>query len=704
MKHYMLTACFLAIVSISCQQPETKKATDMDNPFFSEYNTPYQVPPFHLIKDHHFRPALMEGIAAQRAEIQAIVDNPEAPNFANTIEAMEFSGALLGKVSRVFYNLSSANTNDSLKQISKDMAPVLSAHRDDIWLNPQLFERVKAVYDQRESLGLHAEQLKVLENTYKNFVRSGANLSMEQKERLREINKQLSGLTVQYGQNVLAETNAFQLWIENEEDLAGLPEGLKQAAANDAKAAGQEGKWLFTLQNPSVMPFLQFADNRELRKQIWEAYMMRGDQGNDRDNNEIITQMVALRAEKANLLGYQTHAHYVLEESMAKTPENVYTLLDQLWKPALKVANKELDEIRAMIRAEGKDFKPEPWDWRYYAEKIKAQKYQLEEEALKPYFSLDQVRDGIFYTVGNLFGLTFELLKDMPVYHPEVSVYQVKRNGEHLGILYMDFHPRESKRGGAWMTSYRTQRMDGSKRIDPVISIVCNFSKPTGDTPALLTFDEVETYFHEFGHAIHGLLSQVQYESLAGTAVPRDFVELPSQVLENWAPERDVLKQYAKHYQTGEVIPDALLEKMKKSALFNQGFATVEYLAASYLDMSYHTLQGPMAGKPAAFEKEAMAQIGLMDEIIPRYRSTYFSHIFSGGYSSGYYSYIWSAVLDTDAFEAFKENGLFDTKTADAFRTYILERGGTGDPAEMYRQFRGADPSVKPLLAKRGLN
>lgn len=703
MKKTIIAFTLAGAVLSSCGSGDQQ--TESMNPFFEVYNTPFEVPPFDKIKNEHFAPALREGMRMHQEEIDAIVNNAESPTFANTIEAMENAGELLARVNTVFGNLNSANTSDELQAIAREMAPELSKHSDNINLNEKLFEKVRQVWENKDSFGLDAEQHKLLEKTYKSFVRNGANLNEADKEKMREINSKLSVLSLQFGQNVLAETNAYKLFIDNEADLSGLPKELRDAAFHDAEMAGEEEKYLFTLQNPSVMPFLQYADNRELRRQMWEAYKSRGDQGNDRDNNEILIEMANLRLQKANLLGYATHADYVLEESMAKNPQNVQQLLNQLWTPALAKATLERDEMQAMIAAEGKDFKLEPWDWRYYEEKLRVQKFDLDEQELKPYFALDKVQDGVFMVVNKLWGLTFSEIKDIPTYHPEAKAYEVKEaDGSHVGVLYMDFHPRASKRGGAWMTSYRPQKTVNGERKAPVISIVCNFSKPTGNAPALLTFDEVTTFFHEFGHALHGLLSNVQYRSLAGTSVPRDFVELPSQIMENWATEPEVMKQYAFHYQTGEVIPDAFIEKLQNSGTFGQGFGTTEYLAASLLDMDYHSRTTPIEIGATEFEEASMEKMGLIDEIIPRYRSTYFQHIFSGGYSSGYYSYIWSGVLDTDAFQAFKETELFNQEKALAFRREILERGGTDEPMNMYVNFRGAEPKIDALLKKRGLD
>lgn len=689
----------------SCGEKATENELSGMNPFLQEYHTPYQVPPFEKINNKHFQPAIEEGIRQHQQEIDAIINAEASPSFENTIVAMENAGQLLNRVSTVFYNLNSAHTNDSIQQIAREMAPKLSAHRDNITLNEKLFARIRQVWDHQDQLNLNKEQQKLLEDTYKSFVRSGAGLSKNDKEKLRKINSKMSVLSLKFGQNLLAETNDYQLIIDHHEDLAGLPEELIASASAKAKEAGLEGKWVFTLQNPSVMPFLQYADNRALRKEIWEAYKQRGDNDNEFDNKQIVKDMANLRRQRAQLLGYDNHAAYVLEESMAKTPENTYKLLNQLWKPALAVAGKEAEDIQKLIHKSGENFAVAPYDWRYYAEKIRKDRFDLDEQELKPYFSLENVRDGIFTVTNKLYGLTFEQLTDLPKYHEDVVTYEVKdADGSHLGILYMDFFTRPSKRGGAWMTSYRAQETDNGERKAPVISIVCNFAKPTGDAPALLSFDEVTTFFHEFGHSLHGLLSDVTYQSLAGTSVPRDFVELPSQIMENWAAEPEVLKMYARHYKTGAVIPDELIAKLEKSATFNQGFATTEYLAASLLDLNYHSQTEPIEEDIDTFEQNAMEKAGLTDKIIPRYRSTYFQHIFAGGYSSGYYSYIWSGVLDSDAFEAFKEKGLFDQATAKAFRKNILEKGGTGDPMEMYVNFRGAEPNIEPLLKKRGLD
>ena len=705
MKYFNLMLILTMGILPTTADAQEMKAIYASNPFLSTYKTPFGVPPFHLIKNEHYKPAIMEGMASQKKEVDAIVNNKSIPTFENTIVALENTGELLDKVTTVFYNINSANTNDEIQQIANDIAPKISAHNDNIYLNEKLFSRVKAVWRQKDTLSLSTEDQKLLEKTYKRFVRSGANLSETDKAKLRTINSEIAVLTLKFGQNILAETNNYEYVVDKKEQLAGLSEELITAASETAKSKGKKGKWVITLSNSSVMPFLQYSSNRALRKEIWEAYQNRCNNGNAFDNNANAIQIANLRSEKAILLGYKTHAQYVLEESMAKSPEKVMEFLNQLWTPALAKAKVEEAEIKQMMLADGIKDNVQPYDWRYYSEKIRKEKYDLDEQELRPYFSLEAVTQGVFMVCDKLYGLQFKQLKDVPTYHDDVTAWEVtEKNGKHLGLLYMDFYPRASKRGGAWMTSYKPQSKEEDKRIAPIISIVCNFSKPTADTPALFTFDEVTTYFHEFGHALHGLLSDVNYKSLSGTNVPRDFVELPSQVMENWATDPEVLKMYAKHYKTGEVIPDALLQKIENSGTYGQGFATVEYLASAFLDMDFHTLTSSLTGSAADFETASMKKIGLIPSIIPRHKANYFSHVFAGGYSAGYYSYIWSGVLDTDAFYQFKKTSLFDQTKANLFRTEILEKGGTEEPMELYKKFRGSEPSIEPLLKKRGLN
>ena len=691
------------------QQQQVKSQPDQQqlaNPFLVEWDTPFGVPPFDKIELAYYQPAFDEAMRQHNGEIDAILANPSAPTFTNTIEALERSGALLSRVSNVFFAMNSSLTNEDMQGIAKVVAPELSKHQDEILLNDKLFQRVKSVYEQKDALGLNPEQLKLLDEYHKGFVRGGANLNENDKARLTEINGELSKLSLQFGENVLKENNRFELVIENEADLSGLPEAVINAAKETAKERGHEGKWTFTLHKPSMIPFLQYSDKRDLREKIYKAYYNRGNNGDELDNKKILVRMATLRAERAQLLGYETHAHYVLEDNMAKEPKNVYELLGRLWSPALERAKVEAAEMQQMIDAEGGDFKLASWDWWYYAEKVKKAKYDLDEEMLRPYFKLENVRQGVFDVAGTLFGLRFEERTDIPKYHEDVTVFEVKEaDGSQVCILYVDYFPRASKRGGAWMGEFRQQSKRDGKNIRPIIYNVGNFTKPTSDKPSLLSFDEVNTLFHEFGHALHGMLSDCTYETLAGTEVSRDFVELPSQLMENWASDPKVLKMYARHYQTGEPMPDELIEKINKSRHFNQGFATTEYLAASFLDMDWHTLdQGREVSDVLAFEDECLNKLGLMPEIISRYRSPYFRHIFAGGYSSGYYSYVWAEVLDADAFQAFKEAGdIFDAKTAKSFRENILERGGTEDAMVLYTRFRGQDPSIEPLLERRGL-
>jgi len=691
---------FMMIMSMygtSCTRVE-------DNPFFKEWNTPFATPPFSEIKNEHYLPAFKEGIHQQQSEISAIVTSKDVPTFKNTIEALERSGELIDKVSNVFYNLNSALTSDTLQAIAKEVAPLLSKHRDDIKLNEKLFGRIKTVFTQKNKWNLTTEQNRLLDKYYKDFVRGGANLNKEDKEKLREINKELSLLSLKFGENVLKENNVFKMVIDNKTDLSGLPENVIAAAAEAAKERNYQDKWIFTLHKPSLIPFLQYSDKRDFREKMFNGYITRGDHNNELDNKEIVKKIVNYRVEKAQLLGYKSHAGFILEENMAKKPENVYKLLDKIWDPALVIAKKEATELQKMIYKSGEKFKLMPWDWWYYAEKLRKEKYDLDEEAMRPYFKLENVRDGAFEVAHRLYGITFTERKDIPVYHKDVKVFEVKEaDGSHIGILYTDYFPRASKRGGAWMEAYRKQSRQDGKEVTPVICNVCNFSKPSGNKPALLSFEEVSTLFHEFGHALHGLLSDCTYRSLSGTSVDRDFVETFSQIMENWASEPEVLKMYARHYNTGEPIPQELINKIIESSHFNQGFATVEYLSAAYLDMDWHTLTEVKDYDVNKFETGAMNKIHLIPEIVVRYRSTYFSHIFAGGYSSGYYSYIWAEVLDADAFQAFKENGIFDRKTAESFRRDILSRGGTEDAMTLYKSFRGREPEIEPLLERRGL-
>ncbi len=704
-KLVIIMAFWMLAIAGCTDQKNGEMKEQTANPFYTEYQTPFQTPPFNLIKAKHYMPAFEEGIRLAEIEVDQIATNHDPPTFENTIVAMERKGKLLDKVSSVFFNLLSAETNDSLKAISKKVSPMLSEYSDNIKLNEQLFQRIKTLYDNRDNLNLDPESAMLLEKYYKRFVRGGAGLPEDKKKELRKINSELSLLTLQFGDNILEENNRFELVIDDKKDLAGLPDMVISAAAEAAKSRGHEGKWVFTLHKPSLIPFLQYSDRRDLREKMFTGYIERGNHNDSLDNKKVLVKIVNLREKRAKLLGYKSHADYVLEENMAKKPENVYKLLDQIWTPAIKVATHEAADMQKMIDAEGGHFKLEPWDWWYYAEKVKKAKYNLDEGQLRPYFELENVRKGIFWVANRLYGITFEERDDIPVYNPDVKVYEVKdRDGSHIGIYYTDYFPRPGKRGGAWMNEYREEENINGEHITPIIVNVGNFTKPSGDTPALLSLDETLTMFHEFGHALHGLLSKVTYPSLSGTSVPRDFVELPSQIMENWALEPEVLKMYAKHYKTGAPMPEELIEKIKKSGYFNQGFATTEYLAASYLDMDWHTIEKPFEGDPMKFENESMAKIHLIPEIVPRYRSPYFRHIFAGGYSAGYYSYIWAEVLDADGFAYFKETNIFDQEKAAKFRKYILAAGGSADPMEMYIRFRGREPETQALLHKRGLD
>lgn len=697
MKKITYLVCMTGIIFQSCTI-ESKQ----ENPFLQDFDTPHGVPPFQLIQNRHYFPAFKEGIRQQEEEIAAIVSNPEAPTFANTVEALEKSGQLLDKVSAVFFNLKEAHTNDSMQMIAEEVTPLLSEHSDNINLNRKLFERIKSVYDNQKKENLTTEQRLVLDKYYKGFVRGGANLAAEEQEKLKKINGELSMLALKYGNNLLKETNNYQLVIEDEQDLSGLPAGVVSSAAEAAQEAGMAGKWVFTLHNPSIMPFLQYADNRKLREDIYKAYINRGNRGNEYDNKAVISQIIALRVEKARLLGFPDYASYVLDENMAKNPENVYGLCNQIWEAALPVAKREAKALQEMINQTGGNFKLQPWDWRYYAEKVKQADYGLNENELRQYFPLDKVREGAFYTANKLYGITFIPRTDLPLPHPDALAFEVKdANGEHIGIYYADYFPRPSKSQGAWMDAFRTESK--LRHATPVITNVCNFTKPTGDTPALLTFEEVQTLFHEFGHALHGLLSQCNYPSVAGTNVVHDFVELPSQIMENWAADPEVLKVYARHYKTGKVIPQELIRKLQKSSHFNQGFATTEFMAAALLDMAYHTVQSTEPLDVEKFERETLKKLGLIPEITVRYRSTYFSHIFDEGYSAGYYAYTWAEVLDADAFEAFKETGdIFNPEKARAFHT-LLAKGGSEEAMKLYTDFRGKEPSIEALLKRRGL-
>ena len=701
-KKILIAGCAALLMVSACKN----KANDMENPFFGEWNTPYNIPDFEKIKPEHYMPAFEEGIKRQKAEIDAIVNNSEAPTFANTIEALEQSGDLLNEVSAVFFNLAECINSPEMEKIAEEATPLVAAHGDDIMLNAKLFGRVKTVYDQRNELGLDGEQMRLVEETYKNFVRNGANIPADKQDRFREINSLLASLTLRFGNNVLKATNHMTLSLR-EDQVKGL--GLTDdqlAAAREAAEADTSVKepYLFTLHMPSWEPFMQNCNDRGMRQIMWENYAYRCLPGSEGDNSAIIDSIVNLRLERANILGFESHAAYTLDDCLAKTPEAVYKCLMDLWTPALKKAKQERDEYQKMLEQDEPGAKLQPWDWRYYCEKLRKERYALNEDEIRPYFSLDNVREGAFNVANKLYGLTFRENNKLPKYHPDAVSYEVLDGDKVIAILYMDFFPRESKRSGAWMTNFREQYIDrDGNNVIPIISMVSNFSKPTKDKPSLLNFDQSETLFHEFGHCLHGILSQCHYRSLSGTNVPRDFVEMPSQVMENWCRHPQVMKEYARHYKTGEAIPDSLIAKIEAAGTYGQGFINTELLAASLLDMDFHSITKPTKIVLPDFEDKAMSKIGLIPEIISRYKSCYFQHIFSGGYSAGYYSYTWTAILDADAFEAFRESGdLYNPELAKKFR-FLLSHGNTIYPMKMYVDFRGKQPSVEPLKRNRGL-
>lgn len=695
----------LAAAAVACGPSDKNTESNMEsspNPLLVEWNTPFGVPPFDQIESSHYLPAFKKGMEEQLGEVQAIVENEDAPSFANSVEALELSGATLSRVAHVFYAVNAAHTNETLQATAKEVAPLMAAHGDAISLNPDLFERIQAVYEQKDALDLSDEEALLLEETYTDFVRSGARVTGDDKTRLKEINARLAELGASFGENLLAETNGFELHLTDSAQVADLPDGLRALGRQEAESRDKEG-WVFTTQRPSCNPFLQSSTDRSARRKIFDGYALRGNNGNENDNTDIIEEIALLSLERANLLGYESHSHYVLSKQMAKAPENVYGFMDNVWPKALELAKQERADLSSAIKADGIDETFEGSDWRFYVEKIRAERYAFNEEETKPYFEFNAVREGCFMLANELFGLSFDPLNDMPVWHEDQQVYEVKNeDGSHLGILYMDFFTRESKRGGAWMNELRMQQ-NVSGFVTPIVTNNFNFPPPTEDGPSLLNFTEAQTLFHEFGHALHGLFSNVKYASQSGTNVPRDFVEFPSQVMENWMSEPEILKMYARHYQTGEVIPDEMIARMNAANQFNTGFATVEYMAAAYLDMAWYTLTEKRELETNAFEKEAMERIGLIEEIIPRYRSTYFGHIWGGGYASGYYSYLWSEVLDADAFAAFKENGILDRATAERFRT-MLSKGGSAPSMDLYVAFRGQEPDPAYLLEKKGLN
>lgn len=688
----------MAIATLAACTPK------QENPLMADSALPHGAPEFSKYESTHYEAAFLEAFKQQRAEIDAIVANTEAPTFDNTIGALERSGRLLSKVVGVFYNLNETDADATMKETEKNITPLMTEHSAYMTMNEPLFARIKAIYDNKANLSLTREQEMVLDKYYRTFVNGGALLNAEQKKQYMEIEKQLSLAMIKFGDNALAETNAYELLITDEKDLAGLPQSAIDAARELAQATGKEQGWLFNLQKPSWIPFLQYADNRDLRREMYLAYINRGDNNNANDNKAVIAEILKLRQQKAHLFGFDNFAQYQLEDKMAKTPEAAYDLLMTIWNAALPKAKAEAAELQKMMDAEGKGEKLEAWDWWYYTEKLRQQKYALSESELRPYFSLDNVRKGSFMVAEKLFGVTFRPIEGLDIYHPEVETFEVlDSDGSHLALFYVDYFPRATKRAGAWMNNIvEPSNVDGENKR-PMIVNVCNFTRPSGDTPSLLTIDEARTLFHEFGHALHGMLTQAKYPTVAGTNVARDFVELPSQIMEHWAIEPEVMKLYATHYQTGEPITDELIAKMQATSSFNSGFETVELVGAALLDMEYHMQDDYTTFEANAFEKSVADKIGLIPQIAFRYRGPYFNHVFNGGYAVGYYSYLWAEVLDADGFEAFKENGIFDEATGRNYRKNILEMGGSEEPMTLYKRFRGAEPNPEALLRNRGL-
>ena len=698
-KTLLTVASAIAVTLSACNSNKME-----ENPFLADYTTQYEIPPFDQIKYEHYLPAVKAGIEVQNQEIDVIIKNRALPDFENTILALDNSGQLLNKVAYVFFALSESDNTPEMEALTPEISALYTAHSDNMGMNEALFARIKEVYDNKEKFNLNTAQTRLLEKYYKNFVRSGALLDAAQKDSLKAINQELSKAFIAYNENVLKGTNAWELVVENKEELAGLPEGTIATAADEAKARGKEGKWLFTLHAPSRLAVLTYAENRELREKMWKGYTSLASEG-EFANAENINAILKLRTKKANMLGFDCFADYAIDNVMAKTTKNAEDLLYKIWKPAVAKVKEEVADMQAYVKAEGKDFKVAPWDYYYYAEKVKAQKFNISEDDVRPYFKLENVVEGLFHVANKLYGVTFTEMKDAPKYNPEVTVYEVKdAAGEHLAVFMTDYFPRATKRQGAWMSEFKGACNYDTINERPVVYNVGNFTRPSGDMPALLTIDEVETAFHEFGHGLHGMLTRAAYRGQAGTNVDRDLVELPSQITEHWAFEPEVLAVYAKHYQTGETIPAELVEKLIASSKFNQGFATTELAGAALLDIEWHKVNDGKDVNVAEFEAAVAEKLGLPEELTFRYRSTYFKHIFgSDGYAAGYYTYLWAEVLDADGFELFAEKGIFDKATADAFRINILEAGGSEDPMTLYKQFRGQEPNPDALLRNRGL-
>ncbi len=676
----------------------------MSNPLLAPFNTPFETAPFDKIKTEYYLPAIEASIEMAKKEVEAITSNPAQPDFANTIEALEKSGRLSGIIAGIFFNLNSAETNDEIQKLAREISPMLTEFHNDILLDEALYKRIETVYQQKNQYDLTPEASTLLDKTYKSFVRNGAGLDEAGKKRLREIDKALSQLSLEFGEHLLKETNSYMMLLDDEAELEGMPESLKEAAASLAEEKGHKGKWVVTMDYPSYIPFMTYCANRARREELYKVFASRGYKGDENDNREIVKKIVNLRHERANLLGYQTHAHFVLEERMAESPEKVKDFLKEMLEYAKPVAKKDVAEVTEYANKLDGLNKLQRWDFAYYSEKLKKEKYAIDDELLKPYFQLENVIDGVFKVASMLFGISFKENKEIPVYHKDVKAYEVlDAHGKHKAVFYADFFPRAGKRAGAWMTSYRGQWKEGSVNKRPHVSIVCNFTKPTSSKPSLLTFNEVTTLFHEFGHALHGLLAEGVYSSLSGTHVYWDFVELPSQIMENWAYEKECLDLFAKHYETGEKIPEELIERIKESANFNEGYQTLRQLSFGLLDMGWHGSDPSKITDVYDFEKSTIKDTELFDEVPGMMTSTAFAHIFQGGYSSGYYSYKWAEVLDADAFEFFQEKGIFDKEVAQLFEKHILSAGGSEHPMELYKRFRGKEPSPKALLKRAGL-
>lgn len=679
----------------------------MSNPLLSSFNTPFELPPFGEIKEEHYIEAIEQALQEAKNEIDKIIQNKDAPSFENVIEAMENAGESLQRNTTILFNLNSAETNDEIQKITQEISPKLSAFSSEVKQNPNLFKKVKKVFEERASLNLSVEQHKLLRDSYLDFVRRGVELEGTKKERFKEISIELSKLSLKYGENVLAETNAFELIIEDETDLAGLPKDVQNRAELAAAQKGMANKWLFTLQAPSYIPFIEYADNRALREQMYMAYMTKCVKSDGYDNQELVLQIIQLKAELADLLGYPTFAQYVLEERMAEKPEKVKEFLNDLLDKSLPKAKKEVEEIRAFMKTQGADHELQRWDWPYYSEKLRKEKYELDDELVKPYFKIENVIEGVFATAEKLYGISFKRNTELPIYHEEVQAYEVlDEKGDVTSIFLADFFPRKGKRGGAWMTSFRGQKKVEGKRVIPQVSIVCNFTPSTEDSPSLLTFNEVLTLFHEFGHALHGMLADTTYQSLSGTSVYWDFVELPSQILENWCYEKECLDIFAKHYETNEPIPAEIIDKIRKSATYHEAYATVRQISFGLLDMKWHSMslkESKDILNVLDFEKEAFAPTELFPTVPGTNMSAQFSHIFAGGYAAGYYSYKWAEVLDADAFSLFLERGIFDRETSNSFKENVLSKGGTEHPMTLYKRFRGQEPKPEALLKRAGL-